>query len=461
LRLTLYYTGVLALCLFLFGLGLYGVSSRFLEQQSDRLLVTTALHIRNTILVISVPEQVEQVVLPNINVFANPWIYLQVIDAQGQVVTKSQNLGAQTLPHDAKTIDSVRSGSASFSTMDVEGEKLRIYNLPIVLQGQVAGVLQVGRAQQPQRAFFANLARFMGLSSLIVLVLAAGLGFVLARIALSPVEQMTNVAAHISETQDLGQRVDYKGPQDEIGRLASTFNMMLERLASARRSLENAYAAQLRFVADVSHELRTPLTTIRGNLELLQRIGYGNREQKEILGDAVDESRRMVRLVHNLLMLARAEAGRHIDKSPVQLDEVAQSVARQAPLLGEAGFETRQLELLKGAVVQGNEDYLKQLLLILLDNAFKYTPNDGLVALTGLRKDGWWGVEVSDTGPGIPQEDLEHIFDRFYQGSRVRRGGSGLGLAIARWIITEHGGRIEVASEPGKGSSFTCWFPAA
>ncbi len=255
--------------------------------------------------------------------------------------------------------------------------------------------------------------------------------------------------------------MDYRGPQDEIGRLASTFNMMLERLSSARRSLEDAYAAQLRFVADVSHELRTPLTTIRGNLELLQRIGGGSQEQKEIVSDAADESGRMVRLVHNLLVLARAEAGRHIEKCAVRLDDVVQAVARQAPLLGEAGFEAKGLDLLKDAVVQGDEDYLRQLPLILLDNAFKFTPASGTVTLTGLHEDGWWGVRVSDTGPGIAPKDLEHIFDRFYQAGNLRIGGSGLGLAIAHWITAEHGGRIEVASDLGRGSSFTCWLPAA
>jgi signal transduction histidine kinase len=459
-RLTLYYTGVLALCLFLFVFGLYNLANRYLEQQTDRMLVSTGMHVSSGFQVIDDPVHLH-IVLPNVNVFSNPWVYLQVIDVQGNVVTKSLNLGEQALPHDERTIDAAKVGSPYFSNAETEGESLRIYNSPIIVQGQLAGVLQVGRSQM-QRLLVASIARFLGLFSLIILVLSAGLGFILARVALAPVERVTNVAAHISETQDLGKRVEYQGPADEIGRLASTFNKMLERLASARRSLEDAYATQLRFVADVSHELRTPLTTIRGNLELLQRLGTsGDQEQKEILEDAVSESGRMVRLVRNLLVIARAEAGRHIDKCPVQLGEVVQAEARQAPLLGEVRFETEHLELLEQAVVAGSEDYLKQLLLILLDNAFKFTPSDGLITMTGLHQDGWWGVEVADTGPGIAPKDLEPIFDRFYQAGNRASGGSGLGLAIARWIATEHGGRIEVASEVGKGSRFTCWLPAA
>jgi signal transduction histidine kinase len=461
MRLTLYYTGVLALCLFLFVFGLYSLANRYMEQQTDRMIVDTALHVNSGFQVINDPLHLH-IVLPDVNVFSSPWVYLQVIDAKGNVATKSLNLGGQSLPHDDRTIKAASGGSPYFSNAETEGENLRIYNLPIMVQGQFAGVLQVGRSQQMQSLLVARLAQFLGVFCLIILVLSAGLGSVLARVALAPVEHVTNVAAHISETQDLGKRVEHQGPPDEIGRLASTFNKMLERLAAARSSLEDAYKSQLRFVADVSHELRTPLTTIRGNLELLQRWDtVSDPEQKEILGDAASECGRMVRLVHNLLVLARAEAGRHIEKGPVQLGEVVQAEARQAPLLGEAGFQTERLELLDQAVVIGSEDYLKQLLLILLDNAFKFTPPGGLVTMTGLHQEDWWGIEVADTGPGIAPQDMKHIFDRFYQGGNQASGGSGLGLAIARWIATEHGGRIEVASEVGQGSRFTCWLPAA
>jgi signal transduction histidine kinase len=461
-RLTLYYTGVLALCLFLFVFGLYNLANLYLEQQTDRMLVSTSLQVISGFQVIDDPVHLNgEIVLPNVNVFSSPWVYLQVIDVKGNVVTKSLNLGEQTLPHDSRTIDAVKAGSPVFTNSEADGETLRIYNSPIIIQGQLAAVLQVGRSQQMQRILVASIAKFLGLFSLLILALSAGLGFILARVALAPVERVTNVAAHISETQDLGKRVEHRGPADEIGRLASTFNKMLERLALARRSLEEAYATQLRFVADVSHELRTPLTTIRGNLELLQRLDTGgDQEQKEILADAVSESGRMMRLVHNLLVIARAEAGRHIDKCPVQLGQVVQAEARLAPLLGETKFETEYLELLEQAVVAGSEDYLKQMLMILMDNAFKFTPPDGLITLAGLHQDGWWGIEVADTGPGIASKDLERIFDRFYQAGNRASGGSGLGLAIAHWIATEHGGRIEVASEVGKGSRFTCWLPA-
>ncbi len=460
-RLTLYYTCVLALILFLFGLVLYGGLNHYLARQTDAVLVGKAQEVVKSFRGPRGPFR-RWIVLPNVNVFSSPGLYLQVVDLQGVVLAKSQNLGLQSLPCDEETLGLAAKGDPFFQTVDADGEKLRMYNFPLQIQGEPVGVLQVGSSLQPQAAILSRLARFLFFASVFAVGFASAGGFFLARLALAPVDHLTEVAAAISRTRDLEQRVDYKGPPDEIGRLAATFNKMLERIAKAHRSLEEAYVAQRRFVADVSHELRTPLTTIRGNLELLQRLDDGGaQEKREILADVVGEVERMVRLVQNLLTLARAEAGRQIEKERVNLGALVQEVARQAPLLGEAHFLAEGLDLLQGAQVLGNADYLKQLLLILLDNAFKYTPAAGVVALSGLRDEGWWGIQVRDTGPGIPADDLPHIFDRFYRAGGLRRSGAGLGLAIASWIAKEHGGRLEVASEVGKGSAFTFWIPAA
>ncbi|MGQ9497531.1 MAG: sensor histidine kinase [Desulfotomaculales bacterium] len=166
--------------------------------------------------------------------------------------------------------------------------------------------------------------------------------------------------------------------------------------------MAEAYAAQRRFVADVSHELRTPLTIIRGNLELLQQIDQGNGPRREVLADATGEAERMSRLLNNLLILARADAGQHIEKTPLDLGALIQDVARQAPLLGPNPFHTRDLDTLSGSQVMGHADYLKQLFLILLDNAFKYTPAAGEITLAANRREGWYAVGVTHSGPGIP-----------------------------------------------------------
>ncbi|MDH7578995.1 MAG: HAMP domain-containing sensor histidine kinase [Bacillota bacterium] len=457
-RLTLYYSSVLALILFLFGLGLYGGMERYLARQTDAILVEKAQEVVNSLRPRGPLRQ--WIVLPNVNVFSSPGLYLQVVDFQGLVLTKSQNLGFQYLPSDENILGLAAAGEPFFQTVNVEEEKLRMYNFPLSVQGQLVGLLQVGRSLQLENVILARLGQFLFFAGVLVLGLAAAGGSFLARLALAPVNHLTEVAAAISETRDFDRRVVYEGPADEIGELAATFNAMLDRVASIHRSLEEAYAAQRRFVADVSHELRTPLTTIRGNLELLQSLhDSATQEEREILADVVSEVERMVRLVQNLLTLARAEAGRYIEKTLVNLGEIVQEVARQAPLLGEANFKTEKLDLLQEATVLGNADYLKQLLLILLDNAFKYTPATGIVTLAGLRGEGWWGIQVKDTGPGIPAADLPHIFDRFYRAGGVRRSGAGLGLAIASWIAREHRGKVEVASEEGKGSAFTFWIP--
>ena len=457
-RLTLAYTSVLTCTLVLFSLFLYTVLDRFLLRHTDHLLITRANEVTRVLNSRRGPPRHGKL-LPPRSVFASPGIYLQLLDGSGEVLAKSPNLALERLPAAPDTLARVRSGEAFFQTVGIEGEKLRLYNRPITLTNGLTGVLQVGTSLEPVRGMLGRLVHTLLLVGVIALAAAGALGYYLARTAMAPVKHLTRVAAAISETQDLARRVSHRGPPDEIGELAATFNRMLTRLADAQRSREEAYASHRRFVADVSHELRTPLTTIRGNLELLQRLGDDAGARREILADVVGEAERLSRLLNNLLTLARADAGQHIEKERLSLGQVAEEVARQAPLLGPARFVARDLELLRTAEVMGNADYLKQLLLILLDNAFKYTPPEGEVTLAAVRQGGWWGISVTDTGPGIAPEDLPRIFERFYRGRSGRAGGTGLGLAIARWITEEHGGRLEVASTPGRGTAFTLWLP--
>lgn len=245
--------------------------------------------------------------------------------------------------------------------------------------------------------------------------------------------------------------------RDELGELARTFNEMLG-------SLEEAYAAQQRFVADASHELRTPLTAVCGNLELLRtRADQLPSDEKNALVEAAsEEAERMARLVANLLALARADAGQRLPHKLVELDRVLLDVFQQARVLAR-DVKLSLIELDQLAVL-GDADQLKQLLLALVDNALKYTPSGGTVAL-GLRREGDEAVlEVRDTGIGIAPADLPHVFERFYRADKARSrdaGGTGLGLSIARWIAHEHGGEIVVESQIGRGSTFAVRLPQA
>jgi signal transduction histidine kinase len=225
--------------------------------------------------------------------------------------------------------------------------------------------------------------------------------------------------------------------------------------------LQEAYQAQRRFVADASHELRTPLTTIRGNLGLLQREPpIAEADRVAVLADLVAESERMSRLVGDLLTLARTDAGRPLRHEAVPAAPLLADIARQLA----AGHPGRRIhyEGADGVAVLGDPDALMQVLLILLDNALKFTPPEGDIRVTTTATHGQVAIAVRDTGPGISPAALPHIFERFYQGDTARAGaGTGLGLAIAKAVVEALHGTISVESAVGHGSTFTVTLPRA
>jgi signal transduction histidine kinase len=286
---------------------------------------------------------------------------------------------------------------------------------------------------------------------------------------------MTSTARSISASEDFSKRVSNKTllGSNELSILATTFNEMLA-------NLQESYQRQQRFVADASHELRAPITSIRCNLDLLAKAPDLPVDEAEgALSDARAEADRMGRLVNDLLTLARSDTAQQArvngyKKSSEQvqlidLDSLLLEVFRQyrpASENGDADGEMRgprlMLQDITPVKVYGDADSLKQVLVALLDNALKYTPYEGHISLS-LNTSGQYAVvKVSDTGIGIPPEDLPHIFERFYRADRTRsrdRGGSGLGLTIAQSIVQEHQGTIEVESTPGRGSTFSVKLP--
>jgi signal transduction histidine kinase len=224
--------------------------------------------------------------------------------------------------------------------------------------------------------------------------------------------------------------------------------------------LQSAYQAQRRFVSDASHELRTPLTTIRGNLGLLQREPpITEADRVAVIDDLVSESERLSRLIADLLTLARSDAGRPLRQEPVPLAPLIGDVVRR---LGVLHPERILQELQPEALALGDRDALTQVLLILLDNALKFTPPEGTVTITTAAHADQVVLQVKDSGVGIAPDALPHIFERFYQGDTARTGtGTGLGLAIARAMVEGQHGSIAVASRPGQGSTFTVTLPRA
>ncbi|HEU5318635.1 MAG TPA: HAMP domain-containing sensor histidine kinase [Chloroflexota bacterium] len=285
-------------------------------------------------------------------------------------------------------------------------------------------------------------------------VLALALGWLMAGEALRPVSTLTEAAAEIARSRGFDRRVPPTPDRGELGQLTATFNAMLA-------SLERAYEAEKRFVSDASHELRAPLTAIQANLDLLERRpDVDAAEREEAVREAAREARRLGQLVSELLALARADAGVPLRTEQVELDRVVLETVAAARHLTN-GHELR-VERIEPAVVDGDPARLKQLLLILLDNAAKYTPGSGRVSVAMDRRDGQVCVTVRDTGPGIPADELPRVFERFYRVDAARTrdpGGTGLGLPIARWIAEQHGGAVALESVVGEGTTAVVRLP--
>ncbi|GAB7386757.1 HAMP domain-containing sensor histidine kinase [Bacillaceae bacterium] len=474
LRLTIWYSAVLAVSILLFGSLVFFFLTNNLSKNLDKTLEETSQEVIEAIRIVeSFPLPLQNIVLPDVNAFSSPGIYVQIIDERGRVLSKSRNLGEQTLPLGKKTLRSIPQGKPVKETIEVatghgERQKVRVYSVPLVVDHTFVGLLQVGSSLRNIETVL-NEFRFILIVAAFVTVVAAGsTGWFMAGKSLQPIHRLIRETSAIQAGDDLGKRLSLKGPKDEIYVLAKTINSMLARLEEAYRKLSALYDAQKRFVADASHELRTPLTSIRGNVELLKKIGEKDPPlSQEILDDIVEELERVSRLIRDLLVLARADAGYVMEKDWVSLREILADVARSAQFLPrKAEFRMAEPSRHEDDFVYANADYLKQLLLILLENAFKYTP-DGFVTLQVGKEEKpgegkWLFIRVEDTGIGISAEEQGKIFDRFYRADRARsRTGTGLGLAMAKWIVEQHGGRIEVESEPGRGSAFTVYLPVA
>ena len=465
LRLTLLYLGVLGITLLAFGTVLYFQLGRSLRAETDRSLRARAQRDfqRND----NDPPNPSPRRSLNLNALrlgpslGDPAIFEQLVDSQGRVIAPASTPADQTLPRPKDV------SAAHFETLTVNHVPMRVYVWPasalINSVGATEGYtppiyVQFARSLADVNSTLDHVRFFLLVGSIGALAIAGIAGWLLARGALRPIHLLTVEARDIGASQDFSRRVQHVGPDDELGRLAATFNSMLDGLAAAHARVQRALEAQRRFVADASHELRTPLTTIRGNVELLALEHSGVNGDREALEDIASEAERMSRLVTNLLALARADGGLHIARHPVELEPVVQEVVQKGHRLAQR--VDLELDCTVSAVVLADEDYLRQLLFILVDNAVKYTPAGGTVRVACLRRGHEVRIAISDTGVGVAEKDLPRIFDRFFRSDPSRHGeGTGLGLAIARWIVEELQGRIEVQSELGKGSTFTVTLP--
>ncbi len=324
---------------------------------------------------------------------------------------------------------------------------------------QPVGYVQYAKPEASVQTTVNRVRLFLGLGVLGGTLLAFLGGLLVAKRAMRPIAGLTRAAREVARTRDPDITLPKSHANDEVSDLANTFEDMLSELSAARGETEATLARQRKFVADASHELRTPLTSILANLELLEAELAG--EQRDMADSALRSSRRMRRLVADLLLLARADAGREQPRGPVDLAAVAAEAAREAAAL--SAEHPLSLDLPRPVMVNGVADDLHRLAGNLIENALIHTP-PGTPVTVSVRGDGTNAVlEVSDRGPGVPQEMRDRVFERFARvdGDAAPRGSSGLGLAIVRAVTDAHEGRVELGDAEGGGARFVVTLPAA
>lgn len=464
LRLTLLYTLILALTLLLFGAALYTVQAQGtltalkaeLQRSGENTVQMVVRFYRAPQPLPMEPPPGGDRPPPLKELSEEPEFQslrereiVRLLDADGNLVATPFAAASEALPLSAAGLETLRAQQVWWEIASWEGARLLICNLPVIIEGEVISIVQTARPLTERDASLTTLSRTLLIAGLLTTVIAFGIGWVLAGTALRPIHRITQTAQAIGRESDFSRRVDYVGPDDEVGRLATTFNAMLARLEEAYQRVSQALSLQRDFVADVSHELRTPLTTIRGNLALLRRNPpLPAAEWSEILEDADTESERMIRLVNNLLLLARADAGPSLKRVPVAAAPVLHEACRQARQLDRQRTITEHIEK---ATILGDRDALKQIALILLDNALKHS--EGSISVAAAAENAWFLLEVQDTGPGISPDLLPHVFDRFHRGEAYSDAqGFGLGLPIAKTLAEGLNGNISIESQPGRGS---------
>lgn len=453
-RLAILYTGLLAVALLLFGSAVYVLIRGELIRSFDDGLLASAEHVAGAIALdvdgspAPAPSRrlLEQLVATGGRVV--------VFAPDGSVVGDSAQGGAPALPLGPAELANADRRPAEVRDVVLGDGAYRLTIEPLVTAaGERIGYVAWAASTNDLLELISTLLTALVAGGIIVVGLALGAGWILARGALAPIVDVTDTARAIALSGDFAARVDVGHGGDEVAELAVAFNEMLEGLEQSHLTLQ-------RFLGDASHQLRTPLTSIRANLDLGRRPGLPDGERVAILDDARDEAERMGRLLGDLLALARAESGARLEFAPVELDALlVESVRRERQAAPHIRMSVASVE---PASVDGDRDRLRELFGILLDNAARYTPSGGTVVAALDVRDGQAIIRVEDTGIGLDEADRERLFERLYRGTRARElrpSGTGLGLAIARWIVESHAGRIRLDNRDGGGTIATVELP--
>jgi heavy metal sensor kinase len=442
-RLTLWYTLLSAIGLLLLGIALYfGLRATLFENFEEQVRNETAFALN----AVSAADGGLQIAPGGIDRLENDDHFVRLIDAGGQIVYQFAT-SLEDIPLGQTSYRQALAGESVYDVRRGSGESIGIVSQPVEINGEIAGVLQVGSTRGDVEEVLRTILLAFLIAGPILLLLAAGGGYLMSGRALAPVRQITELAATVDPT-DLDARLSLDLPDDELGRLAQTFDGMLARI-------ERGFEQQRQFTADAAHELRTPLGFMRSQVDLTLRRPRSEAEYRSALEALDGDIDRMTRLVTALLTVSRSESGQ-LALQRVSLDVqqlIRTTLASWQPLATER--ELTLVDQSTPAEVWADASLLAQLLTNLIDNAVAHTPASGSIAVGCASGDEQARFWVTDTGSGIPFEHQERVFDRFYRvdpGRARSTGGAGLGLTIARAIAEAHGGSIALTSTPGSGT---------
>ncbi len=460
------YLAILTTTLSLFSLLIYGDFSKNLYDDLDDLLSSRTEGVVNSISTYLKTAHDKD----GFETIASDWveekrkdpelmsIFVQILDVKGSSIVFSKSM-PHIAPLSKADFDDIINGEDSFDIVNGESAerkkiKFRIYSKPVVINGKAAYVVQSAAPIDLVFIALKNLRLVLFLLLPLTVFLAAMPGFLLVRLTLKPIDSMIDTLRQIT-TENLKLKIHIPDTKDEIRRLADTFNDMIERL-------DRSFSSQQNFIQDISHQLRSPLKARMAELESALKEAYSPQEYVSILKRGLEQIDKLSKIIEDLLTLAKYDNRQMaLEIKKVNLTRLIREILENVKLAAEEKDISISSFLRDVIILDGDENQLKRLLTNILDNAIKYTNRRGMVSVAAHKFDKSANVIVSDTGVGIPEDDLPYIFDRFYQANKSRgtKNGFGLGLSSAKSIVEAHKGKISVESQVDRGSTFTVVLP--
>lgn len=458
-RLTAWYVTLLAIILILFSVLLNYFLAKRLHESVDNSLTVSA-----TVVATSATMRLGNSPLPGLNQLFEQFMnqgnlnkFYRIYDGSGNVGSRSKNISASQFPLSQGAYADALEGKNSYETFTVGGQQpIRVITMPILLEGKLINLVQVGTSLEAVQETLRNLKIFLFTAVPSVLILAALFARFMARRALKPISRIIDTAREIGQGQELSKRIPVLKIKDELGQLALTFNEMMNRL-------ENSFAQMRQFSSDASHELRTPLTVLKGQNELILSKQRKPEEYQEVISSNLEEINYMSKVLEDLFVLSKSDENQvNLDYKPVDLRALVEEVCKHAEILAEEKNIKIIIAFLEPIEIKGDEVRLRQMVWNVLQNGIKYTQQGGELKISLQNEGDFALLTIQDTGIGIPEDDLPLIFNRFYRVDKARtrdEGGSGLGLSICRQIAEAHKGKIEVESKLGVGTRFKIRLP--